>query len=71
VEEGAMTKGYTQVIDGIWYEASWTGQRDMCCHCGLVHITDFKVENGKLMFRARQSVRATKEARKKFTFEKR
>jgi hypothetical protein len=42
----------------------------MCCHCGLVHITDFKVESGKLMFRARQSQRATKEARKKFKFEK-
>jgi hypothetical protein len=37
---------------------------------GLCHITDYKVENGKLMFRARQSVRATKEARKKFKFEK-
>jgi hypothetical protein len=61
---------YTQVIDGEWYEAAWVGQRDMCCHCGLVHLTDWKVEKGKLFFKARQSVRATKEARKKFKFEK-
>ena len=61
---------YTQVIDGEWYEASWTGQRDMCCHCGLVHITEFKVEKGKLFFRAKQSERATKAARKQFKFEK-
>lgn len=62
---------YTQIFDNEWYEAAWTGQRDMCCHCGLVHITDFKVEkDGKLFFRARQSQKATKEARKKFKFEK-
>lgn len=59
---------YRQVIDGEWYEASWTGQRDMCCHCGLVHVTDFKVEKGKLLFRVRQNKKATKEARKKYKF---
>lgn len=59
---------YRHVIDGEWYEATWTGQRDMCCHCGLVHITDYKVEKGKLFFRAKQSQRATKDARKRFKF---
>jgi hypothetical protein len=62
--------GFVQIFDDEWYEASWKGQRDMCCTCGLVHITDYKVENGKLMFRARQSQRATKEARKKHKFER-
>jgi len=61
---------YKQIIDGEWNEASWVGQRDMCCHCGLVHITEFKVEKGKLFYRTRQSERATKIARKKYKFEK-
>lgn len=59
-----------QIFDGEWYEADWNGQRDMCCHCGLTHITDYKVEKGRLMFRTRQSERATKAARKKFKFER-
>jgi hypothetical protein len=67
---GETDMKFTQIYDNEWYEAAWTGQRDMCCSCGLIHITDFKVENGKLMFRARQSQRATKEARKKFKFER-
>lgn len=61
---------YKQIIDNEWNDASWTEQRDMCCHCGLVHITEFKVEKGTLKYRTRQSERATKEARKKFKFEK-
>jgi hypothetical protein len=65
-----MPVKYRQVIDGEWYEASWIGQRDMCCSCGLVHITDFKVEKGKLYFKTKQSARATKDARKRFKFKK-
>ena len=61
---------YRQIYDKKWYEATWKGHRDMCCHCGLEHITDWKVENGKLFFRTRQSERATKANRKKYKFEK-
>jgi hypothetical protein len=61
---------YTQIIDGKWYEGSWTEQRDMCCSCGLIHVTEFKVEKGKLFFRTKQIQSATKEARKKYKFEK-
>jgi hypothetical protein len=65
-----MTSRFVQVVDGEWYEAAWAGQRDMCCSCGLVHITDFKIDKGKLYFRTKQSARATKDARKRFKFEK-
>lgn len=61
---------YKQIFDGEWTEGSWTEQRDMCCHCGLVHITEYKVEKGKIWYRTRQSERATKQARKKFKFER-
>lgn len=63
-------ENYRHVVDGEWYEIGWHGNRETCCHCGLTHITDFKIEKGKLLFRTRQSARATREARKKFKFEK-
>jgi hypothetical protein len=42
-----------QINDGEWVTISWDKQREMCCDCGLVHETDYRVtEGGKLQFRA-------------------
>lgn len=40
------------VEDGEWVTIAWKGQREKCCDCGLVHVVDYRVEEGKLQFRA-------------------
>lgn len=53
-----------QIYDGSWYALS-TFSRDICCGCGLVHDTEFKLENGKIMFRATVNQRETRKHRRK------
>lgn len=43
-----------QIDSNEWVTISWVGQHEQCCDCGLVHIVDYRVENGKLQFKARQ-----------------
>lgn len=43
-----------QVDSNEWVTISWTGQHEQCCACGLTHVVDFRVDNGRLQFRARQ-----------------
>lgn len=38
-----MTRGYTQIVEGVWYEPARKGFIDQCCDCALVHIVDFAV----------------------------
>lgn len=47
-----MTKEVVHVDDGEWVTISWNKQREMCCECGLQHDVDYRVEDGKLQFRA-------------------
>jgi hypothetical protein len=54
-----------QIIDGKWYAIAF-GQApftEECCDCGLVHVTDFKVENGKFWIQYIVDKRATRTAR--------
>jgi hypothetical protein len=37
-----------------------------CCHCSLVHDTEFKVENGRIFTRWKVNDKATKAQRKKY-----
>jgi hypothetical protein len=37
-----------------------------CCHCALVHDTEYKVENGRIFTRWKVNEKETKEQRKKF-----
>lgn len=39
-----------QIYDGSWYLLG-SYVRDVCCDCGMVHDAQFKVEDGKIMFR--------------------
>lgn len=42
-----------QVWDNEWVTISWVGQHEECCDCKKRHTVDYRVENGKLQFRAR------------------
>ena len=56
-----------QIIDGKWYAIAF-GQApftEECCDCGLVHVTDFKVENGRFWIRYRRDAKRTAAARAK------
>lgn len=44
-----------QIDSNEWVTISWTAQHEECCECGLRHIVDYRVENGKLQFRARRA----------------
>lgn len=52
-----------QITDGAWYTISGF-DRDICCGCGLVHDTEFKLENGRIMFRTKVNQRETAKHRK-------
>lgn len=49
-----MTRPVVHVEDGEWVTIAWKKQREMCCGCGLEHDVDYRVEDGKLQFRAVQ-----------------
>lgn len=61
---------YEQLEDGDWFAPKRKGFREQCCHCGLVHIVDYRVVDGQIQFRARQDARATAAARRSFHFNK-
>jgi hypothetical protein len=51
-----MTKKRPRVHleDDEWCTIAWVGQHEECCECGLKHITDYRVVDGKLQFKARR-----------------
>ena len=56
---------YPPYEDGRWYQPIRRGYRAMCCDCGLVHIMDFRVRNGRVQFRLFRDGRATANARRR------
>ena len=42
-----------------WVQPIKNGYKMCCCDCGLVHSMDFKIEKGKVYFRARRNNRST------------
>ena len=56
-----------QIIDGKWYAIAFGKApfTEECCDCGLVHVTDFKVENGRFWIRYRRDAKRTAAARAK------
>ena len=54
-----------QIIDGAWYTISGF-DRDICCDCGLTHDTEFKLENGRIMFRTKVNQRETIKHREEY-----
>jgi hypothetical protein len=43
-----------QVHSNEWVTIAWNGQHEECCECGLKHIVDYRVVDGKLQFKARR-----------------
>ncbi len=52
-----------QVVENTWYTIGGF-DRDICCDCGLTHDTEFKLDNGKIMFRTKVNPRETARHRK-------
>jgi hypothetical protein len=51
--------------DGEWFEPKQRGFRQQCCHCGLVHEIDFRVNaRGRVEVRFFQHPKATAAARR-------
>jgi hypothetical protein len=61
---------YHQVIEGEWTPIIRRGLKEMCCHCGLVHVVDTRESDGVLEVRRRIDARATAAARRQFNFSK-
>ncbi len=47
--EGCET---SQVEPGEWIQPVMEGYRMTCCDCGLVHLLDFRIVDGKIQLRA-------------------
>ena len=61
---------YEQIHDGQWFRPVMKGHLEQCCHCGLVHQTDFKIDkDGKLWMRSKQKPKSTAAVRRKFNFD--
>lgn len=56
--------GSIQMHAGVWYALD-SEEITECCDCGLVHVTEYMFENGRLFWRSRTNTRATNAARKR------
>lgn len=54
-------------IDGWteWIEPDQKLYRIRCCDCRLVHDLQFRIDDGKVQFRARRNIRRTAASRRK------
>ncbi len=60
-----VKSGYIQMHEGTWYAIQHDIELTECCGCGLVHRTYWKVERGRLFWRAEIDKRLTAKARKR------
>ncbi len=49
---GCEAVKYRQQVDGEWVKPTTKGYLIKCCDCGLVHRLDFKVLQGRVIYRA-------------------
>lgn len=54
---------YIQMREGTWYALMHTHEMTECCDCGMVHTTEWKVERGRLYWRATVDKKRTEAAR--------
>lgn len=56
--------GSIQMFEGQWYRAGFRSPEvTECCGCGLVHVTEYKMVDGKLFWRSNVDQEATDAAR--------
>ena len=60
-----MADEYEQADDGEWIRPVMRGHRNACCDCGLVHVIDYRIVDGRVEFRARRHNRSTAAMRRK------
>lgn len=57
---------YTKIYDDEWVQPTpQRGHLMRCCDCGLVHVMDFRIRNGKVQFRPKRDNRRTAASRQK------
>lgn len=54
---------YVKIAAGQWVSPRHRGYLMKCCDCGLVHRMDFRIVNGRILFRVYRENRATASAR--------
>jgi hypothetical protein len=59
-----VAKGIIQMHEGIWYALA-SHELTECCHCGLVHETEYKFQGRHIFWRAKIHRKATRAARKR------
>lgn len=55
----ASKSDYELAVDGEWLRFARKGHRIACCDCGLVHVVEFAVVDGKVDVRFSRDNRAT------------
>jgi hypothetical protein len=64
-----MADRYYQITEGEWVTVKKNRHRNQCCHCGLVHVIDYRTNKfGQPEIRVHVDKRATAAARRKFNF---
>lgn len=51
-----------QTHEGVWYRLD-SPEITECCDCSLVHVTEYKFENGRLIWRSKVDRKATRAKR--------
>jgi hypothetical protein len=55
---------YKQIKDNVWQTPIRNGYKMICCDCGLVHDTDFRVKDKHIQFRVRRNNHSTANVRR-------
>jgi hypothetical protein len=59
----ATAKNPIEIQDGEWFTIMKDGDKPGlwgCCDCGLMHRTEFKIEDGEIYIRVRKDLEATR-----------
>lgn len=56
---------YHRVKPGEWFRPAMREHREKCCDCGLVHIIDFRIADGRVEKRIFRDQRSTAAGRRK------
>jgi hypothetical protein len=58
---------YERKVNGKWTYSKWeaypNGIREVCCDCGLVHDTEFKIKDGVIWMRTKSMPSLTRKER--------
>lgn len=55
-----------QVVDGSWYAIASGGQppfEEICCDCGLSHILEYKIDQGRILVKYTRDDKRTRKER--------